>query len=511
MPRWTTDSLAVLALWASSAAPLAAQATDERPGPQYCANCHINVPDKTKYWVGEQWAGWDADPHRRANEVLDNRLGKRMAELLAKHSTDSASWKEGVRKDVRCTVCHGGITKVDGSPAVGPDTQPTAGLDCFDCHQQPGGNDKWMTVHAFLQQPTDKTKPTHPISTRWRSLTPEEKRNLGFRPLHDPKERATTCLSCHVGNAAEGKFVTHEMYAAGHPPLASVELAKFSEETSYTEAHWLSPKDSRKKAHGFDDNVALFRAQLAVQSAVAALRTQAELAKAAAQSDFKHKHIAWGDYAFFDCAACHHDLTNDSWRQKRAKAGPQATGAKVFGRPPLVEWPSAFAMALQGDSLRQRLDDLRYAATETPFGNPTKVAAAAETLVAALEKVAPKLDSPDDWRKVLRQVLELGAKTDLDFDSARQLAWLAESLASSLDGNDPLAKAVTDSFKKLAFNTEPRYLPKWSIAKGGIPDLGAPDRLQGLADILKAKRVYDPAAFQQWCGDVLKASNPPTP
>ena len=31
------------------------------------------------------------------------------------------------------------------------------------------------------------------------------------------------CLSCHLGNAREGRVVTHEMYAAGHPPLPGFE------------------------------------------------------------------------------------------------------------------------------------------------------------------------------------------------------------------------------------------------------------------------------------------------
>jgi hypothetical protein len=37
------------------------------------------------------------------------------------------------------------------------------------------------------------------------------------------KER---CTSCHVGREADGRFVTHEMYAAGHPPLPPLEILK---------------------------------------------------------------------------------------------------------------------------------------------------------------------------------------------------------------------------------------------------------------------------------------------
>jgi 3',5'-cyclic AMP phosphodiesterase CpdA len=504
MPRWTTDARAALALVALLAAPLAAQEPpglgDLRPGPQYCANCHFHVPGNTimaddglpKYWVGEHWSGWQADPHRRANEVLDQPLGRQMAKLLAEHSSDPASWKGGVRSDARCTSCHGGAPKGD--------LPPTAGLNCFDCHQQPGGNDKWMTLHAFMAPSKD------PRISQWRALGDLKKREYGFRPLHDAAERAKACLSCHVGNAKEGKFVTHEMYAAGHPPLGSVELAKFSED-AYAERHWLPPDHDSKTKRGFENDVAKLRAYLAVHGALAGLSAQAELAVEAVKPDPAFKHVAWGDYAFHDCAACHHDLTKESWRRKRAEAGPAATGSKVYGRPPLLEWPSVAALAMHGDALRRPLDEFRFAATETPFGNPAKVAATGHALKAALEKAVPKADALDDWRALLRQSLELGAHGDLDFDSARQLAWLAESLAHSLS-DDPFAKAVRGSLPKLGFPTEPRYLPKWTKADGKIPDLADAHRLQGMAAMLTAKRAYDPAAFRQWCRETLAASTP---
>jgi hypothetical protein len=301
------------------------------------------------------------------------------------------------------------------------------------------------------------------------------------------------------------------MYAAGHPPLASVELATFSED-AYTETHWLPPSDKRKADAGFVNDVAEFRVQLAVQGAQGALRRQVDLAETGCMPEPAHKHIAWGDYSFFDCASCHHDLAEKSWRRKRAESGPRVTGARVFGRPPLLEWPAAAALALQGESLGQPLDEFRFAATETPFGDPVKVAAAAKRLGDVLAQATPKLAGPADWRALLRRVLELGAKNDLDFDSARQLAWLAESLAKSLGDADPTAKAVRASFSKLGFRTEPRCLPKWTRArdakaKEDVPDLAAVDRLKGLEEMLAAKRAYDPATFREWCAKVLAAAS----
>ena len=55
-----------------------------------------------------------------------------------------------------------------------------------------------------------------------------EKSAKGLWDIRDPEVRAQRCASCHVGNAAEGKFVTHAMYAAGHPPLPPLEVMTFS-------------------------------------------------------------------------------------------------------------------------------------------------------------------------------------------------------------------------------------------------------------------------------------------
>ena len=46
--------------------------------------------------------------------------------------------------------------------------------------------------------------------------------------MRNPARRAERCTSCHVGSESEGRFVTHEMYAAGHPPLPPVEVMAFS-------------------------------------------------------------------------------------------------------------------------------------------------------------------------------------------------------------------------------------------------------------------------------------------
>ena len=61
-----------------------------------------------------------------------------------------------------------------------------------------------------------------------------------MRNLRDPVVRGDVCSSCHIGSAAEGKVVTHAMYAAGHPPLPNFELATFSRNLPQ---HWRDRRD----------------------------------------------------------------------------------------------------------------------------------------------------------------------------------------------------------------------------------------------------------------------------
>jgi hypothetical protein len=61
-----------------------------------------------------------------------------------------------------------------------------------------------------------------------------------MRDLRNPGKRAEWCMSCHVGNAAEGKVVTHAMYAATHPVLRGFDLASFSKNLPQ---HWWNLKE----------------------------------------------------------------------------------------------------------------------------------------------------------------------------------------------------------------------------------------------------------------------------
>ena len=201
----------------ATAADLPAGAPDSGP-PQYsdngssnCQRCHFNpIPkdlhDGTAYLFrlteSHTWA--ETDRHSKAFELLNCTRGQEMAQRLG--------WK--VTTDVRCLSCHSGWQPDRRQP---DEAVLAEGVACEACH---GPSSKYINAHSVPQ---------------WRSVPLAERADhFGMISLRDPERRADVCLSCHVGNAALGRVVTHEMYAAGHPPLPSFELRNFSDSMR----HW---------------------------------------------------------------------------------------------------------------------------------------------------------------------------------------------------------------------------------------------------------------------------------
>src|SRR5262249_48859728 len=147
---------------------------------------------------------------------------------------------------------------------------------------------------------------------KFRVLSRKEKEaQHGMTDLWDPIRRSKLCASCHVGNASQGKFVTHDMYAAGHPPLPGFEIASFSNQMP---RHWqyLAEKpESVQKILGYDGKEQE-QAKLVLVGAAVSLAESMRLVAMQAKEE-----KAGLDWANFDCASCHHDLKSPSWRQAR--------------------------------------------------------------------------------------------------------------------------------------------------------------------------------------------------
>jgi hypothetical protein len=183
-------------------------------GAEECKACHTQLTsgDQTgalTFVTLTEYAIWKTlDKHAQAYAVLKTERSQQMAKFLG-NVTDP---KTG------CLNCHA-MNALKTNEAVETFT-PQDGVSCGGCH---GPSSKWFAEHSV---------------PAWRKNTPRQKAEKGMVDLRDPVVRATLCMSCHVGDASQGKVVTHAMFAAGHPPLPPFEVALFSRNLPQ---HWRDP------------------------------------------------------------------------------------------------------------------------------------------------------------------------------------------------------------------------------------------------------------------------------
>ena len=242
--------------------------------------------------------------------MLKSERGKKMAHLLG--------IKGDITREESCISCHGVLVK--NTPTDETFTLEE-GVSCLACH---GAFGEWYDPHKNPKQ-----------RAKWRLLSRKIKdTQYGMTDLWDPATRAAVCASCHIGNTAEGKVVTHAMYAAGHPPLPGLETATFSDAMP---RHWKYLSEKKNKEY-LDKKTAavqkvilehyhlakndLERSQLVVIAGVVSFRESMNLlATQAEQGPARDTEKQWPELAQFDCYACHHDLKTPSTRQARATRG----------------------------------------------------------------------------------------------------------------------------------------------------------------------------------------------
>jgi hypothetical protein len=413
-------------------------------GVSTCIKCHTELGtgyNQQLAYLNEYTTWRQKDRHALAFAVLEGPRGQRMAKIL----------NFDVTKDARCLNCHATTYRPDRQ---GKDFSLRDGVSCDGCH---GPAEHWLLDHAFKEE-------------TWRALTPEAKEALGMFNVRDPVKRAELCMSCHVGNALEGKVVSHEMYAAGHPPLPAIEVAGFSLNLP---KHWMDLKDipflkkaddKLQKAYHFH-NAEFQQTKQVLASGVVGVRNLMTLVALRARPEstapsgpatpswpppwlrplskgepkdrwpelvglFDQKigpalQERWPEIAMAqsDCSGCHHDLKSKSWRQVRGYAGRP-------GRPQLQSWPFALAGLVVADEtvatdLTSSLKKLQMALDAQPFGDPSAVSAAAD----GLHKCSLRFRNPSqdvDRQLALSLLKRLTTFTTDDFrdyDSARQIAW----------------------------------------------------------------------------------------
>jgi hypothetical protein len=401
----------------------------------------------------------DEDLHAKAfaNIVPEkNELAGKMQQVLAE-SPGRKGTDYRIDRAAECLTCHSVDRKPGPIANAAADRFHTAnGVSCEACH---GHAEKWFGMH---------------VQAAWRDVSPEYKSKQGLVDLRDPYTRAVKCASCHVGNKDEGKFVTHEMYAAGHPPLPPFELVTYCRDQP---RHDFPPRENKVLAsmkpeqqarlHYRDPQNESPEARNLAIGTVAAFEATMTLLARDASDTVKSGELL--DFAHFDCYACHHDLRADGERQQprpglrpgRPTMRPWATETLqvVLKHGESAPGPKVGALAANSWALTDRLTKLNAAFDSKPFGDPTAVSEAAAALADLCAKSRPEMSRIEYNAAETRRLYELMSarvrepgKVRLDHDTAQQLAWALAVLQSELRemktpgvGGDPEAlKAATE-------------------------------------------------------------------
>jgi hypothetical protein len=401
------------------------------------------------------------DLHRNAWDCLSQKLGQQMESVLGYKVTE----------DARCLVCHSVDVNHSGvdvqPPIAGKERFVTnGGMSCEACHgiatkRMPDGEQGWVLRHALPD---------------WRGKSPEYKANYGMLDMRSPKVRAEKCASCHSGNSAEGKIVTHDMFAAGHPPLQPLEVVTFAE---HEPQHWPTPRYNvvlQKLAAGkidFDflgdpsDKNAMKEADqktLAAKSyyfiegeskdtrdlvigMVAALRSNIkligdEMAKAAKEGELL-------DYTHFDCYACHHDLKIPAGRQERGynwipgRPIPKPWTNEIVSTM-ITDWIGRGGSAVKGLEYEAARREFITAMTLKPYGVPKNVETATKKFGDLLDKLLAEMSAVDpakpafdkafveklakDLREKLNPKGSVAATPYIDYEVAQHYVWTLKIL-----------------------------------------------------------------------------------
>ncbi len=453
-----------------------------------CITCHSAVAGHEKehpfgkdhashqFILLNEGATWQqSDPHSTAfkrldgSDKTDNALAKSMGEKLG----------YDVANAPQCRTCHATDKKPSANHDADSDRFDTlSGVSCAACH---GMSKAWQVEHyQAVQGELPWRKKT--AATKVEEKVGDKVKKWGLRDLRNPAVKAKLCVSCHVGEPAEGKVVTHEMYAAGHPPLPPFELSTYQDGQP---RHWARPNvkdlkflaamtDEKRWEHYRihplvgDPNGESAAARDHAVGAVAALGAEAALLEAGAIKAIDEKDAL--DFARFDCYACHHDLKSPSDRPKRAgdKQPP--------GRPPLrasiglsASIVAEHALASENPKLKEvaagfaaNWEALQAAAITRPFGDPEKFKSAAHKMadwcdrfLKLQETCADPLYSKAETirlAEMIRKTAEGEAASDPE--SAMVLTWAYLALARDIKGDQP-AELQKNMGVPLAIRTAP--------------------------------------------------------
>ena len=356
------------------------------------SQCHGSVsPRESTKVLQNEYSTWKKhDPHSRAWQMLLNEDSKR----IAHHLGISAPEKEPL-----CLECHS--THVQKGSAQST-FQVEDGVGCESCH---GAAEKWLAPHAARDS-------SHANNVR-----------LGMTELSSPSSQATLCLSCHFGN--DDKYVNHRLIGAGHPRL-SFELDTFQ---NIQPRHWLVDEDYRNRKEDYNSLEGWFAGQIA----------QAHESLTRLQSAKRAKQGVFPEFALFDCASCHHSLTEDQWKKREYDGQP---GVPKLNLSSLAMVREAFAVIdpRVAQQIGTKLDLLHASFMVGGNGQTGSINA----LKGLLNKYADGMGSASPRALLAHFVNYAGDDPHLPYEVGEQIAMALSVFASAIQPDGSLHKKELD-------------------------------------------------------------------
>ena len=409
------------------AAPAAARAQASR-APQFrgtinCEQCHTSpIPtvqstgalDRVRLTEAATWR--NSDRHSKAYENLRGPLGQRIGKLLG---------VDVLTPEAGCVQCHATSIDADRWSSNNVDFA-REGVGCEACH---GPSSNWVAEHQ--QYPA------------WKNLPAANKAELGWVDVTSPSVRAEVCYSCHVGSQRDQRVISHEMFAAGHPPLTGFEIESFANRMP---KHWQYPYEKPPHQPSFE------RTQDLLVASIVGLRMSVELAMA----DVEQKR--WPELARYDCFACHHDLADSRWRQLRTETGiPGRPELSVGSLPTVVVAAEVVDGKASAEQLVGLMEQLHAPFQSASFGDPQTIVDVGPEIVRWCsfmeQQLVKESFKPEQARAVLHGISQQASSEYVDFDTARQLlgAWCVvyeELVANHALPLDPTAQEQVDALLK---------------------------------------------------------------
>ncbi len=441
-------------------------------GVKECAACHsapspiykaLGVTRFVRLVEATEWL--ELDKHAYAYELVRQNLSEGELEKVERKSnklsvdiTSKLNWKIGDGNfEQKCLTCHVGSSATVASAKM--DLQ--FGVQCESCHG-PG---------------SEYTRRENHQQVSWRAKTPDQKSKLGMWDLTSPSTSAAVCLSCHLGNIDEGRFVTHDMYAAGHPLLPPFDLQTF---LSAMPPHWTTIAEKPIGANSSKSNVSTFELQAEYNRAhfdIAGTNDAIQLAIQGSYDKTRRSMIGglvandlgielihkaaetetWGDYSIYNCMGCHQEL--------KKNRTPFRHESRIPGRPFPANWLTLDYPAIHvtnRDKQETLTREMTASFNAVPFGDAVQLNKLSEGHRQSLsDRVADrrKMERGEMTKQDVQEWLEflVSSRHDSldDYWVAKQTAWmvcvavdeLVEHKELKADAVTPMQKELRDSLQ----------------------------------------------------------------